>query len=101
MVALKLLTRIIKKLLSKAKEPADCGQGRLRTDNFDCSICCLSTYLVPFSLIARLFTAMFCFDKQLTILITVSIKKTEKWAMASFQLRPVYTTIIYCKKLAF
>ena len=41
MVALKLLTRIIKKLLSKAKEPADCGQGRLRTDNFDCSICCL------------------------------------------------------------
>ena len=64
----------------------------------------LSKYLVPFSLIARLFTAMFCFDKQLTILITVSIKsikKTEKWAMASFQLRPVYTTIIYCKKTCF
>ena len=55
----------------------------------------LSKYLVPFSLIARLFTAMFFFDKQLTILITVSIKKTEKWAMASFQLRPVYTTIVY------
>ena len=51
----------------------------------------LPKYLVPFSLIAPLFTVMFCFDKQLTILITVSIKKTEKWAMASFQLRPVYS----------
>ena len=51
----------------------------------------LPKYLVPFSLIASLFTAMFCFDKQLTILLTVPIKKSEKWAMASFQLRPVYT----------
>ena len=59
----------------------------------------LPKYLFPFSLIARISTAMFCFDKRLTILITVSIKKTEKWA--SFQLRPVYTTIIYCKRLLF
>ena len=59
----------------------------------------LPKYLVPFSFIARLSTAMFCFDKQLTMLITVSIKKTEKRALASFQLRPVYTTITYCKKL--
>ena len=70
MAALKLLTRIVKK-----------------------------KYLSPFSLIARLSTAMFCLDKQLTILLTVLLKKTEKWA--SFQLRPVYTTIIYCKKVAF
>ena len=61
----------------------------------------LSKYLVPFSLIARLFTAMFCFDKQPTILITVSIKKTEKWAMASFQLRPVTLLSYTVKNLLF
>ena len=48
-----------------------------------------------FSSVDHLSASMFCFDKRRTILATMSIKKTKKWAQASFRFRPVYIAVLH------